>query len=165
MGLPWLALALVAQTEAVTEGPVCPEPFRQWQVRLSGNVGAGTDFSNTYFQLGAGLGLFVANGLEVGIDTSFQFLETPFVFNLNPGVRYIFFQVPVLHPYFGGYYRHGFVDGAEDLNVLGARLGASWVNDRLVWLSGGMVIERSLKCPDTGSCNAVFPEIMLALRF
>lgn len=168
--MPWLALWLLAASPQVeTEASVpCPQPFRQAHLRVSGVVGTGSTFEATYLRVGAGIGVFLLDGLELGVDGSVFLLDEPFAAQVSPGLRYFFHRVPVVHPYAGLVYRRIFVEGSPDSNVIGARAGAAWINRRLVWIAGGLSFERLLDCRGNGRdgpCFFLTPEIVLALRF
>ena len=45
-----------------------PGPFAKGKVRLGFYAGAGSTYNQTYMILGAGLGYYVLNGLEIGAD-------------------------------------------------------------------------------------------------
>lgn len=168
----WLALQ-PADTAASDRGEngeaeTCPLPFRQGHLRVSADVGAGTTFDGDGVRVGAGVGVFVADGLEVGLDAGVRLLEDPLAVQLTPGVRYYFYQVPVVHPYAGLLYRRNFVSDRRDQNVVGTRVGAAWINDRWVWIGGGLSFEHLLDCENatpSGPCWVVLPEFFLSLRF
>jgi hypothetical protein len=144
-------------------------PFSRGSVRLSLMVGSGFTATDDYLILGAGLGYFLVDGLEIGLDYDIWFLADPVLNRLSPGVRYVFHQIPVIKPYVGGFYRHTFVgSGYEDFDYLGARLGIFYVpQSRGVYVGGGAVYEHMLSCKNSAfiDCDNWYPEIFVGVSF
>src|SRR3954471_9571292 len=94
-------------------------PFARGSIRLSVLIGTGWTTTDEYLILGAGVGYYIADGLELGVDYEAWLFGSPVMQRLSPGVRYVFHMVPVLKPYVGGFYRHTFIgDDYSDLNCL-----------------------------------------------
>jgi hypothetical protein len=144
-------------------------PFSRGSIRLSALVGTGFTSSDDYLILGAGLGYYVLDGLEVGVDYDIWFLADPVLNRISPGVRYVFHMVPAIKPYVGGFYRHTFVsgDGIPDFNYLGARLGIYYVpQSKGMYVGGGAVYEHMLDCNSkVWECDNWYPEIFIGVSF
>ena len=142
------------------------DPFVRDRARVS--IGAGLSVTNddTYLRLGAGVGYYLIDGLEIGIDTDLWLIGDPTVWNVTPGLLYVFHLVPTLKPYVGTFYRHAFVFDAEDLDSIGARAGAYFVQGR-VYFGAGVVYERWLDCNGSTliDCDEIYPELVLAFSF
>lgn len=94
-------------------------------------VGSGSAFDENYFILGAGLGYYVAQGLELGVDAQYWFSAEPEITKVTPKITYVFSPLGSINPYVGAFYRRTFYgDGdingqsVEDLNSYGYRLVA-----------------------------------------
>src|SRR5262249_18005433 len=99
-------------------------PFMQGRMRVSVVLGAGSGgFDSSYLILGGGFGYFVLDGLALEADAQAWLFGDPFTATVTPGVRYVFYQVPKVHPYVGAFYRHYFVDKLDDFDTYGARAG------------------------------------------
>ena len=142
-------------------------PFARGSVRLSVLIGTGWTTTDEYLILGAGVGYYIADGLELGVDYEAWLFGSPVMQRLSPGVRYVFHMVPVLKPYVGGFYRHTFIgDDYSDLNYLGARAGAFIAPKRGgVYFGLGAVYERLLSCTDNAyfKCDNVYPELFIGI--
>jgi hypothetical protein len=144
-------------------------PFARGSVRLSVLVGAGSTINDTYLILGGGVGYYLLDGLELGIDYEAWILAEPVMNRLSPGLRYVFHMIPVIKPYIGGFYRHTFIgSGYEDSNSLGVRGGIYYVppNGGL-YVGGGAVYEHLLGCTNSAfiDCDSVYPEIFVGVSF
>jgi hypothetical protein len=138
--------------------------FGRGSIRLSLLIGSGFTRTDDYVIVGAGVGYYVIDGLELGLDYEIWFGGDPVFNRLSPGVKYVFYQVPVVKPYVGGFYRHTFVNGHEDYNFLGARGGIYIApKPRGVYFGGGAVYEHQLSCSNSAyiDCDNVYPEIFV----
>jgi hypothetical protein len=141
-------------------------PFARRRVRLSLLVGTSSTNRGSYLILGGGIGYFLLNGFEVGIDYEDWLLGEPIVHRLSPETRYVFHFVPTLKPYVGVFYRHTFVNDVADLDHLGARTGVLYVPPTgQFYLGGGAAYERLLNCKPgvLVDCNAVYPELLVGI--
>ena len=142
--------------------------FSQHRIRLSLLVGSGSSRSDRYLILGAGVGYFVLDGLALGFEYEAWLAGDPALHRISPDARYVFYFVPTIKPYVGGFYRHTFVTNYEDLDSLGARGGIYYAPDGArFYLGGGAAYERLLACASSAvvDCDVVYPEITLAFGF
>lgn len=142
------------------------DPFVRNRVRVSVGGGISASSANTYLRLGVGAGYYLADGLELGLDTDFWLLGDPVVWNLTPGLLYVFQTHSVLRPYVGSFYRHAVVFGAEDLDSLGGRAGV-YITSGQAYFGAGAVYEHWLGCNGSTfvDCDAIYPELVLAFSF
>jgi hypothetical protein len=141
-------------------------PFAQSRVRASVVAGLSSSGDETYLILGGGAGYYLTDGLELGLDTDVWLIGDPTVWNVTPGLLYVFYMVPTVKPYLGTFYRHAFVFDSEDLDSIGGHAGLYFVTGR-VYLGVGAVYEHWLGCDDDSftDCDAVYPELVLAFSF
>jgi len=144
-------------------------PFSRGSVRLSLLIGTGYTPTDNYLILGGGVGYYLVDGLELGIDYEAWFLAEPVMHRLSPGLRYVFHMIPVIKPYVGGFYRHTFVgNDIDDLDYLGGRLGVYYAPPGgRVYVGGGAVYEHLLDCTNNAfvDCDSVYPEIFVGVGF
>ena len=142
-------------------------PFSRGAVRLTLLLGTASTINDNYLILGAGLGYFIVNGLEVGLDYEAWLFAEPVLHRLSPEARYVFHMVPVIKPYAGVFYRRTFVtDGGDDYNQMGGRLGAYYVpKSGRMYIGGGAVYERQLDCTSNEfvDCDSWYPEISFGI--
>jgi hypothetical protein len=138
--------------------------FSRGRVRLSLIAGSGSAVDHTYLILGGGVGYFLLDGLEVGVDYEAWLLGKPVLHRLSPETRYVFYFVPTIKPYVGAFYRHTFVTGNDGLDHVGARVGGYFVpGSGRFYFGVGAVYERLLSCDASiFDCDSVYPEISIA---
>jgi hypothetical protein len=159
----------VSAEEADSPTPVAPiptaGPFAAGRTRVAIMVGGGSSAFDDYLILGAGVGYFIVDGLEIGLDYEAWIAGDPVMNRLSPETRYVFHMVPAIKPYVGAFYRHTFVtDDIEDFDQLGGRVGAYLVpRGGRLYAGGGAVYERLLDCSSGAlvDCDTVYPEIFI----
>jgi hypothetical protein len=168
----WL-VALALTCVAVTTGAhaqdqgLSTHPFPQNTKRIAVALGTGFSQNDTYLILGAGVGYYVVDGLELAIDTDLWLFSTPTIFNLTPGVRYLFDTRTRFVPYIGAFYRYAAIDDFEDQDSLGGRAGVALLASPNVSATVGLVYEHILDCNETWfrSCDSLYPEIAALFYF
>ncbi len=115
--------------------------------------------------IGIGAGYYIRNGLDIGLYYENWAFADPGIYKLSPEIRYTR-QLPMkLAPYVGAYYRRTYIDGYDDLNSYGGRLGAFRTGGRST-VGGGVVYEKFLDCNDAiYDCSNTYPEIVFATSF
>ena len=129
--------------------------------------GSGRAFNQTYFVLGGGIGYYLINGLEPGLDFEAWFGNDPGIYKVSPRIRYVFSFTPAINPYLGSFYSRTFIEGLDDLDSFGFRGGFLNKIGRKVYLGLGVVYEKLLSCDESiyQSCSDVYPEIILSIGF
>jgi hypothetical protein len=133
-------------------------------------VGSGSAFNDSYVILGVGVGYYVMQGLELGIDLQHWFSGEPSITKLSPQIRYVFTQPKVVKPYIGAFYRrtyYGDYRGIEldDQDSYGYRAGAYFSTDNRVYIGVGVVYEEYTDCNDATDCSSTYPEILFTVSF
>ena len=143
-------------------------PFAQGRLRISVLFGGGTNFQDNYLILGAGLGYFLIDGLEASLGGTAWFLGDPFIGTVTPGLTYVFYQVPKIHPYLGAFYRRYFITGGfDDFDTYGGRGGVNLLLGNDGFVGGGVVYERLFDCQEDvwQNCDQWYPELTVAIVF
>ena len=167
-----LTTALVAATLTLAPAParaVSPPdalttPFYQGRTRVGLSGGGIGHSGNLDFYISGSFGYFVLDNLELGVDLSLWFGDTPFTAQLGPAVRYILPLDSPVQPYIGAFYRHWFVSGADpDADTVGARLGVL-IHSQSIWFTLGLAYEAVVsQC--SGDCSSIYPEFGLSFVF
>ncbi|HXJ70436.1 MAG TPA: hypothetical protein VNM39_16145 [Verrucomicrobiae bacterium] len=142
--------------------------FSKGNKRVSGMVGWGHSFDTDYLLLGIGVGYFLANGLDVGVDFEGWLVGDPTVYKLSPRADYVLWKAKRIKPYAGAFYRWNFVGGnIDDQSSLGGRVGAFYQSRGGRSMAGaGVVYERYLNLDERfGSSDVVYPEVFVAVSF
>jgi len=129
--------------------------------------GSGYAFDQTYFVLGLGVSYYVINGLNVGLAVESWTGADPHITKVTPSVQYVFYQVPVLKPYIGAFYRRAYVSGLPDVDSVGGRAGVYVQAGRNAYVGGGVVYESYLDCNQAiyRSCTNTYPELSFTIAF
>ncbi len=170
--LPLAATAQTAEEEAetATVEQTQPKPakdpgrFAKGRKRAGFFGGAGSNFGQTYLILGAGLGYYVADGLEVGFDAEGWLLQDPTFWKLTPQVRYVLWQAGAFKPYAGAFYRWNLVGGGfDDVNSYGGRFGVAYQSGGN-YLAVGAVYE-TYETRFGGDNSHWYPEVAVWIAF
>jgi hypothetical protein len=144
--------------------------FSKNSTSLSLVVGSGTAFNDNYTILGLGVGYYVAEGLELGIDVERWISGDPTITKVSPQIRYVFTRSNNIKPYVGAFYRRthfGEFDGIEidDRDSFGYRAGAYFSTRNGVSIGGGVVYEEFKNCSALADCSTTNPELLFAVSF
>jgi len=163
-----ISAAVLVLTCAAGWSQVGATVFQQGSTRLSLNVGYGSLNGNDYFIAGAGVGYYIYNGLEAGLDGDAWAGSKPHIYEVSPRLTYVFYQLDYpFKPYLGGLYRRTFYDTMKSVDSAGGRAGIISPIGEHTYLSAGLVFENYFHC-DThlySSCSQVYPELGLAFSY
>jgi hypothetical protein len=131
-------------------------------------------------QVGAGVGYFVYDGLEVGLSADARFLlgdsaSEGNLYIVGPYATYHLGMIPIITPYAGVFYRRWIYSGYPEIidftgfeNSIGVRAGVAYSTTPLFRIFGGIVYETFLGCDDPGDagiCSDWYPEIGVRISF
>lgn len=144
--------------------------FSKGSTSFGAVISSGSAFNENYFILGAGIGYYLTQGLEVGIDVQHWFSGSPSITKVTPKITYVFTQFGNLKPYVGTFYRRtifGEADGFEidDKNSYGYRAGAYFSSKNGVNIGAGLIHEQYLDCDPRLDCSETYPEMILSFNF
>ncbi len=147
--------------------PINAAPFDRGSIRGTILLGSGRAFGDNYTVLGVGIGYYVIDGLELGIDAETWMGGTPSINQISPSVRYVFRNSSSVSPYIGAFYRKTYIENLRDLTASGYRLGAYVNTGSNVYLGAGAVFINYSDCSTTiySSCSDTYPEFILAFTF
>jgi hypothetical protein len=133
-------------------------------------VGSGTAFDDDYIILGIGVGYYVTDGLELGIDLQRWFSGEPTITKISPQIRYVFTQPKTIKPYVGAFYRRTYYDDfngieLDDQDSFGYRAGAYFSTNNRVYIGGGVVYEEFKDCSRLTDCSTTSPELLFTVSF
>jgi len=136
--------------------------FAQGRKRVGFYGGAGSSYSHTYLILGAGVGYYLLDGFEVGLEFEGWLLQTPQFYKLAPQVRYVFWQLRPVLPYVGAFYRKTWAtDDFPDTDSWGGRAGIAYSSGK-GYAAVGVVYESFI---DSVFEDHWYPEIAFWLTF
>jgi hypothetical protein len=144
--------------------------FSRGSTSVGAFVGSGSAFNDDYVILGVGVGYYVAEGLELGIDLQRWFSGEPTITKISPQVRYVFTRVQPVKPYVGAFYRRTSFDDfdgreIDDQDSFGYRVGAYFSSDNRLYIGAGVVYEEYEDCSRVDDCSDTSPEILFTVAF
>ena len=142
--------------------------FSKGKRRVTGMAGWGQSLGQDYLLVGIGVGYFIRNGLDVGVDFEGWFIGDPQMYKLTPRFDYVLYKAKRIKPYAGGFYRYTFMgSGIDDQSSMGGRAGAFYQSRGGRSMAGaGVVYERYLNLDERlGSSYVVYPEFFIATSF
>ena len=133
-------------------------------------VGSGSAFNDNYIILGVGVGYYVLQGLEIGLDVQHWFSGDPSITKVSPQIRYVFTQPKVIKPYIGAFYRRTYFGdfkgiSIDDQDSFGYRAGAFFTTNSRVYIGAGVVYEDYTDCDPSYDCSTTYPEILFTVSF
>jgi len=99
--------------------------FKARTARLSVLAGGNTAFDQNYTIVGIGVGYYVADGIEAGLDAALWSGAHPRIYEAGPQLRFVLNASEVLKPYAGIFYRRTVIEGYRDADTAGGRAGLS----------------------------------------
>lgn len=163
VGLSVAGVALSANAASVGTSGVSTA-FSKGATSIGIVAGTGSAFNDDYIILGVGVGYYVLNGLELGIDVQHWFSGNPSITKVSPQIRYVFAQPKVIKPYVGAFYRRTYIENLDDANSIGYRAGAYFSSNNGVYIGGGIVYEEYQSCRFV-DCSSTYPEIIISVSF
>ncbi len=156
-----MPLAARAQSESRPSSP-----FSQGRISASALIGTGGFAGERSTIVGATLGYYVLDGLQLGVEGDYWFGGSSLA-RVSPAITYTVVAIPRFQPYAGVFYRHWFTDSIfEDIDTIGARGGVNWVTGtQLTYLGLGVAYEAQVspECPSGADCDYFYPELTLAI--
>ena len=133
-------------------------------------AGSGSAFNDNYIILGLGVGYYVVDGLELGIDVQRWISGEPSITKVSPQIRYVFTQPQVIKPYVGAFYRRTYYGSyrgidLDDQDSFGYRAGAYFSANNGIYIGGGIVYEEYTDCELYTDCSSTYPEILFTVSF
>jgi len=141
--------------------------FGQGRTQYSLGIGNAYAFDHSYFVIGASASYYVVDGLGVGLAFENWSGAAPGITKYAPFAQYVFYQVPAVQPYVGGFYRHTNIAGLPGINSLGARGGIFIAAGSNASVGVGFIHESYIDCQASiyRACSETYPDISFALVF
>jgi hypothetical protein len=144
--------------------------FSKNSTNFSVVIGSGSAFDDDYTVLGLGVGYYVTNGLELGIDLQRWISGEPTITKVSPQIRYVFTEPKTIKPYVGAFYRRTSYDDyngieLDDQDSFGYRAGAYFSTNNRVYIGGGVVYEEFKNCSRFTDCSTTSPEVLFTVSF
>ncbi len=159
-----LGLSAYASTATAASGGM-NAAFSKGATNIGIMAGTGSSLDGNYTILGIGVGYYILQGLEIGIDAQHWFSNSTSITKISPQIRYVFTQAKAVKPYLGAFYRRTLIDSdtSLDRSSYGYRAGVYTSMRNRTYIGGGIVYERYSDCQT--DCTDTYPEVLFAIRF
>ncbi|HXS18684.1 MAG TPA: hypothetical protein VN764_15910, partial [Polyangiaceae bacterium] len=119
----------------------------------------------SYMILGAGVGYYLVDGLEAGLEGQIWLFDEPTVGTVTPQVRYVLHMVPVIKPYVGTFYRRYMIgNDRDDFSSVGGRVGGILLlGGGRTFIGAGALYEHIIEDTDVLSSDEWYPEITIGI--
>lgn len=157
-----LALVLFFMMPNAHAGAGAYSSFTKGSTRASVSLGSGRYFNDDYLILGVGIGYYLANGFEVGLDLDYWSGGSPTIYELTPRLTYVFSKVPKVQPYVGLFYSRTSIENRDDSNSAGARAGLFFPAGERMFIGVGIVYSELQDCnTNLFDCSDTYSEFSL----
>lgn len=138
-------------------------PFSVGSKSLGIILGSGEAFGDSYTIVGGGFGYYVVDGLQLNLQAQTWLGGDIDINKVTPGVQYIFSRNEALKPYLGAFFTRSFIDGFEDQDSAGVRVGAIFSTNSNYYVGFGVVYENYLDCDRNRfvSCDETYTELSI----
>jgi len=142
-------------------------PFDQGVVNVSVLIGSGRAYNDNYTVLGAGVGYYITDGLQLGLDYEYWSGGDPKIQQISPRINYVFARKESISPYAGVFYRRTKIDTLPDSDAYGARAGAYLRSGHNLFMGLGVAYIEYKDCQESvySSCSDTYPEFTIGLYY
>lgn len=146
---------------------VLATPFDRGVVNVSVLIGSGRAYNDNYTVLGAGVGYYITDGLQLGLDYEYWSGGDPKIQQISPRINYVFARKESFSPYAGVFYRRTKIDTLPDTDAYGARAGAYLRSGRNIFMGLGVAYIEYKDCQESifSSCSDTYPEFTIGLYY
>jgi len=125
------------------------------------SIGSAQIFTEDYLIIGLGVGHYVIDGLELGLDVDVWSGGEPSIYEVSPRATYVVDNLSDVKPYFGVFFNRAFIENQTDSDSLGYRAGFYSPVGRRSYVGIGLVNTELQDCTETVSisCSDTYSEI------
>lgn len=124
-------------------------------------LGSAQLFREDYLIIGVGVGHYLIDGLEVGLEVDAWTGGDPSIYEITPKVTYVLDNQSDVKPYLGAFYNRTFVEGLDDSDSYGYRVGFYSPAGSRSYVGIGLVYTELQNCSETifVSCSDTYSEL------
>ena len=156
-------LALILSSPSIVQA----SPFDQGVVTGSILIGSGRAYNDDYTVFGVGIGYYLVNGLQIGVDYEYWSGGDPTIQQISPRLNYVFARSEIFSPYVGAFYRRTKISNLPDDNAYGGRAGAYMRSGNNLIVGFGIAYVEYEDCQEAiySSCSDTYPEFTFGAYF
>ena len=155
------SLILFFATLSLTSSLAYAGPFDKGNTIATVAIGSGQFFREDYLIIGAGIGYYVTDGIELGVDVDYWTGGDPSIYEITPKVTYVFDNSSQFKPYLGAFYNRTYIEGFNDSDAMGYRVGAFMPAGKKTYIGLGIVHTELQDCRETilVTCSETYTEL------
>jgi hypothetical protein len=125
------------------------------------SICCGRFFNDDYLIIGGGIGFYLVDGVELGVDLNAWTGGDPSIHEITPKVTYVYDNPSHVKPYLGAFYNRTYIDGFEDRNAIGYRAGMYIPQGDRLLIGIGIVYTELQDCSESIyiSCSESYSEL------
>jgi outer membrane protein W len=139
--------------------------FEKGNKNVSGSIGAGSSYGNTYTVVGVSTHYFIIDNLALGMGYRGWFGSNPIMNELLIDGTYFLPLNQKFRPYLGAFMRQTFVSENDDYQSYGAKAGLAISTSPNSYVGIAYVLEYYNPCNSASECSNAYPEVILGLSF
>jgi len=142
-------------------------PFDEGVVNTSILIGSGRAYNDDYTVFGIGIGYYLVNGLQLGVDYEYWSGGEPTIQQISPRINYVFTRTKSFSPYIGVFYRRTMIDTLPDSDAYGGRAGAYFRSGDNFIMGAGVAYIEYKNCEESifQSCSDTYPEFTFGVYY
>ena len=124
-------------------------------------IGSGQLFREDYLIIGVGVGHYVVDGLELGVELDAWTGGDPSIYEVTPKITFVLDNPSQVKPYLGAFYNRTFIEDFKDSDSYGYRAGFYAPAGRRSFIGIGLVYTELQDCTETifVSCSDTYSEL------
>ena len=124
-------------------------------------AGSGRFFNEDYLIIGGGIGYYLVDGVELGLDVDVWTGGDPSIYEVTPSLTYVYDNPSHVKPYLGAFYNRTYIDGLEDSDALGYRAGMYMPSGNRLLVGIGIVYTELQDCTASifTDCSDTYTEL------
>ena len=142
---------------------ILADPFDKGNTTATFALGSGKTLNENYLIIGAGIGYYIKDGIEVGVEVDYWSGGDPSIYEITPKLSYVYDNASQLKPYLGVFYNRTFIEGLDNSDAVGYRAGVLMYSSRNAYLGAGIVHKELQDCTNTLflKCSETYSEISI----
>ena len=140
--------------------------FDEGTVTATIALGSGQFFNEDYLIIGAGVGYFVVDGIELAIEVDAWTGGDPSIYEITPKITYVHDNPSHVKPYIGAFFNRTFIEDFEDSDAIGYRAGMFTPAGDNAYIGIGVVRTELQDCTETvfNNCSDTYTELSVIFK-
>jgi len=158
-----IAIVMLITASGFFYSGVYADSFDKGKTTASIAIGSGNFFGENYLIIGGGVGYYLMNGVEAGLDVDIWTGGEPSIYEVTPKLSYVYDNPSRLKPYLGVFFNRTYIENQEDSDAIGYRAGVYMPTGNRAHIGIGFVYKELQDCTETifYDCSDSYTEVSL----